>query len=70
MDYLQYLQEDNLLEVLNHQSFKPYYKWITFNTQQKIYKLSTKTTSVLNLIINGLPSIRFEDIDGEILFGF
>ena len=37
-------------------SFKPYYKWITFNTlilqlaKVYIYK-------VLNLIINGLPSI-------------
>ena len=37
-------------------SFKPYYKWITFNTQQKNYKVNIRII-VLNLIINGLPSI-------------
>ena len=36
-------------------SFKPYYKWITFNIVPAYY---TKLyIFVLNLIINGLPSI-------------
>ena len=38
--------------------FKPYYKWITFNILLKIFKNSLKIKDfVLNLIINGLPSI-------------
>ena len=37
--------------------FKPYYKWITFNTENKYYWIRQKT-GVLNLIINGLPSIQ------------
>ena len=38
-------------------SFKPYYKWITFNTMgYKTASLASKMI-VLNLIINGLPSI-------------
>ena len=36
--------------------FKPYYKWITFNTE-KLKTGSYKDYDVLNLIINGLPSI-------------
>ena len=35
MDYLQYemeMMEKELFET----SFKPYYKWITFNTQRKL----------------------------------
>ena len=37
-------------------SFKPYYKWNTFNTSGLIPFLF-KSASVLNLIINGIPSI-------------
>ena len=38
-------------------SFKPYYKWNTFNTRKKrILKFSI--LKVLNLIINGIPSIH------------
>ena len=37
-------------------SFKPYYKWITFNTYDLVWDISI-TVDVLNLIINGLPSI-------------
>ena len=37
-------------------SFKPYYKWITFNILWKSGLLG-KILKVLNLIINGLPSI-------------
>ena len=38
--------------------FKPYYKWITFNTQN-IKKVADYMDTVLNLIINGLPSILY-----------
>ena len=37
--------------------FKPYYKWITFNTEVKTTKQEAQNIQVLNLIINGLPSI-------------
>ena len=39
----------------NINSFKPYYKWITFNILKE--NMSEKGFEVLNLIINGLPSI-------------
>ena len=58
MDYLQYNKKDGILEVLNGQGFKPYYKWITFNTLLAKLKDSL-WGSVLNLIINGLPSILY-----------
>ena len=38
------------------ESFKPYYKWITFNTKEVFDKNASYL--VLNLIINGLPSIQ------------
>ena len=38
-------------------SFKPYYKWITFNTLPSV-SVRNNIVPVLNLIINGLPSIR------------
>ena len=80
MDYLQY-QEIGFSWKLLERSFKPYYKWITFNTIKALllmtvnrmqgfkpyYKWITFNTDyefldyvweeVLNLIINGLPSI-------------
>ena len=37
-------------------SFKPYYKWNTFNTEE-LQRLSKIEFDVLNLIINGIPSI-------------
>ena len=42
---------------INKVGFKPCYKWITFNTKtlELIGKLDPK---VLNLVINGLPSIQ------------
>ena len=36
-------------------SFKPYYKWNTFNT--KTHENNILSQEVLNLIINGIPSI-------------
>ena len=42
------------------QGFKPCYKWITFNTEEANKKdgLDTESLVVLNLVINGLPSIQ------------
>ena len=81
MDYLQYLNIAPKLEKKNIvYSFKPCYKWITFNTLntcknrhllkrfKPCYKWITFNTydiefsdntfrEVLNLVINGLPSI-------------
>ena len=37
-------------------SFKPYYKWNTFNTVGEY--IDVKKELVLNLIINGIPSIH------------
>ena len=58
MDYLQYhirLQ----LEVDLMLSFKPCYKWITFNTMGDfLFEMDRLKLEVLNLVINGLPSIR------------
>ena len=39
-------------------SFKPYYKWITFNTYSLLLGVPVYCIFVLNLIINGLPSIH------------
>ena len=32
MDYLQYFYFKDITNEFNYESFKPYYKWITFNT--------------------------------------
>ena len=37
-------------------SFKPCYKWNTFNTENSITS-SFSTSNVLNLVISGIPSI-------------
>ena len=37
--------------------FKPYYNWNTFNTTVKVLILKNFVSSVLNLIITGIPSI-------------
>ena len=42
---------------MHYISFKPYYKWNTFNTIRIIKAILTAI--VLNLIINGIPSIPF-----------
>ena len=38
--------------------FKPCYKWITFNTLPVAYPFNVSLKLVLNLVINGLPSIH------------
>ena len=45
--------------------FKPCYKWITFNTQKKKHYIEIVRV-VLNLVINGLPSIRMKDEANEL----
>ena len=58
MDYLQYK-----LCITGYRvpvvGFKPCYKWITFNTQKEKREKNVNAT-VLNLVINGLPSIQKE----------
>ena len=44
------------IEKLQAQSFKPYYKWNTFNTKNN-KRPDVEVSIVLNLIINGIPSI-------------
>ena len=55
MDYLQY--RINTALNFSFYRFKPYYKWITFNTINASFDTPGEK-AVLNLIINGLPSIR------------
>ena len=55
MDYLQYWMKDDANE-LEEDCFKPCYKWITFNTKNERNSMYAYT-AVLNLVINGLPSI-------------
>ena len=60
MEYLQYF--DNMIKCQNNiDSFKPYYKWNTFNTikDRQVFHFFVK---VLNLIINGIPSILNKEI--------
>ena len=49
------------IDELIENSFKPYYKWITFNT---IWNDGSRLQiiGVLNLIINGLPSIQYNNV--------
>ena len=54
MEYLQYKIRCVVAKVDG--SFKPYYKWNTFNTSV-IIAPNPYGNIVLNLIINGIPSI-------------
>ena len=56
MDYLQYGTYNPHKAFLMRVCFKPYYKWITFNTLF-LERSNLYHEQVLNLIINGLPSI-------------
>ena len=56
MDYLQYIRHYDGIVAASY-GFKPYYKWITFNTGINDERSYTQDR-VLNLIINGLPSIH------------
>ena len=56
MEYLQYGKACTITSSISNFGFKPYYKWNTFNTKMDPEKLLT-ALAVLNLIINGIPSI-------------
>ena len=63
MDYLQYYEYDGRdAKYVTLESFKPYYKWITFNTKANMANSLKELADVLNLIINGLPSILRNNI--------
>ena len=56
MEYLQYLWYIVFTPV--RYSFKPCYKWNTFNTEiERLEKIEFDL--VLNLVINGIPSIHY-----------
>ena len=71
MDYLQYLKTAYKREVEYQRSFKPCYKWITFNISDGYDIVPYETGEVLNLVINGLPSIfsysRFSIVSSSIV---
>ena len=50
-------------------SFKPYYKWNTFNTFS-FENEYTEEEKVLNLIINGIPSIHLKRVLSYLLNKF
>ena len=54
------LKTNNLIIRFEVTCFKPYYKWITFNTHDNAITGTdfSGADDVLNLIINGLPSIH------------
>ena len=59
MEYLQYLKLENKRKVELTRGFKPCYKWNTFNTMAKEnVKVEEILDEVLNLVINGIPSIQ------------
>ena len=43
------------MKLLNTSSFKPCYKWNTFNTGNQ--RFASEMNIVLNLVISGIPSI-------------
>ena len=55
MEYLQY--HDALKHLRKGLSFKPCYKWNTFNTMKSLGVVGG-IAQVLNLVISGIPSIR------------
>ena len=59
-------ENDFKVEVGDTLGFKPYYKWITFNTMDEENCIHLDDNElVLNLIINGLPSIHIGGIKME-----
>ena len=50
-----------IIDIASKKRFKPYYKWITFNTVSCPFFNRTSNFFVLNLIINGLPSILLKE---------
>ena len=58
MEYLQYKREEERWN-LQKLSFKPCYKWNTFNTKSETL-VDNENNEVLNLVINGIPSIHYQ----------
>ena len=68
MDDLQYEMEE-IRDVLDYIfCFKPYYKWMTFNTLAIVFFLAAPFGPVLNLIINGWPSILRKEATQKALY--
>ena len=61
------LQGQRKRQHLRYQSFKPCYKWNTFNTAVETVKSALQHV-VLNLVISGIPSIHHQDVN-TFLFG-
>ena len=57
MEYLQYLCL-GIDFFKDYQGFKPCYKWNTFNTLLDLRGRISEHLKVLNLVINGIPSIQ------------
>ena len=52
-------------------SFKPYYNWNTFNTENKLKDITKGMRLVLNLVISGIPSIQlWQTLPTVLLLGF
>ena len=62
MDTLQYVPLKRLSFLVFSQGFKPCYKWIPFNTMAKETEFKYSPVEVLNLVINGYPSIQNSDV--------
>ena len=45
-----------------NKGFKPCYKWNAFNTKMSVDKMTDVICEVLNLVINGMPSIRLTQL--------
>ena len=51
-------KENWIINLVQFAYFKPCYKWITFNTQEREIIEGKIKVAILNLVINGLPSIQ------------
>ena len=70
MEYLQYYERAIWKVNTKDSGFKPCYKWNTFNTQKTKKELNS-CIFVLNLVINGIPSILMDKLakpGGEVSF--
>ena len=57
MEYLQY-SKHGVCIIHSYNCFKPCYKWNTFNTKKANERYLENNPEVLNLVINGIPSIQ------------
>ena len=66
MEYLQYIVFGCPYKLANLKCFKPYYKWNTFNTVCIMISF-IPCRRVLNLIINGIPSILWKRVKSTVI---